>query len=184
EPATFPLVTGGPRPGAQGARGRPLCPQGILRMAKVASGPGSSRPRLVFWVATALCCGNLGCGGGRVAPTTDPEAKLRLEKLLKLYQAYADKNKQGPPNEQALREFGQKMSPKERDEYGIGDDVDKLFISPRDNQKYVIQYNLKLDPGSRALAWEATGQGGRRFVALTMGYVVECDDEQLKEYKK
>ena len=88
--------------------------------------------------------------------------------------------------DRALREFGQKLSPKERDDYLIGDDLDNIFTSPRDNQKYVIQYDLKLDPGgqTRAVAWEANGQGGKRFVALTMGYVQECDDETFKEYKK
>jgi hypothetical protein len=117
---------------------------------------------------------------------TEPEAKVRLTKVLSLYKLYVDKHKKGPPNEQALRELGQKLSPQERDEYLIGDDLDSIFISPRDNQKYVIQYNLRLDPGgqTRAVAWEATAQDGMRFVALSMGYVEEYDDETFKEYKK
>jgi hypothetical protein len=132
-----------------------------------------------------LCLGQLGCGGGGRG-TPEPEAKVRLTKVLRLYQVYVDKNRKGPPNEQALREFGQKLSPKQRDEYLIGDDLDSIFTSPRDKQKYVIRYNLKLDAGgpTRAVAWEATGQGGMRFVALSMGYVEEYDDETSKEYKK
>ena len=137
-----------------------------------------------LWIVVLICFCSPGC---RSAPTgtTDPEAKLRLMKVLQLYQVYVDKHKKGPPNEQALREFGQKLSSKERDEYLIGDDLDNIFTSPRDNQKYVIQYNLKLDPGqTRAVAWEANGQGGMRFVALSMGYVEEYDDETFKQYKK
>lgn len=135
------------------------------------------------WGVLVLFGGALGCGG--TAPP-EPEAKVRLEKLLRLYQVYADRNKKGPPNEQALRDFGRKLSAKERDEYLIGDDLDGIFISPRDNQKYAIQYNLKLDPGgpTRAVAWEAAGQGGMRFVALSMGYVEEYDDETFQQYKK
>jgi hypothetical protein len=131
------------------------------------------------------CCWNLGCGGGE-GGKPEPEAKARLTKVLRLYQVYGEKNKKGPANEQALREFGQKLSPKERDEYLIGDDLDDIFTSPRDHQKYVIQYNLKLDPGgkTRAIAWEANGQDGKRFVALSTGYVEEYDDETFKEYKK
>jgi hypothetical protein len=138
---------------------------------------------LTCWVVVFLLGGCLGCGGN--APP-DPEAKVRLEKLLRLYQVYVEKNKKGPANEQALRDFGGKLSLKERDEYLIGDDLDGIFTSPRDNQKYVIQYNLKLDPGgdTRAVAWEATGQGGKRFVALSMGYVEEYDDETFQQYKK
>jgi hypothetical protein len=74
----------------------------------------------------------------------------------------------------------------ERDEYLIGDDLDGIFISPRDNQKYVVRYNLKPAPGgaTRAVAWEATGQGGLRYVALSVGYVEEYDDETFRQYQK
>jgi hypothetical protein len=130
-----------------------------------------------------VCCGGPGCGGGG---PSEPEAKVRLTKLLRLYQVFVEKNKKGPADEQALREFGQKLSPKERDEYLIGDDLDGIFTSPRDNQKYVIRFNLKLDPGgpTRAVAWEATGQGGLRFVALSIGYVEEYNDETFNQYNK
>jgi hypothetical protein len=97
-----------------------------------------------------------------------------------------EKNKKGPPNEQALRAFGQKLSPQERDEYMIGDDLETIFTSPRDQQAYKIRYNLKLeqDGPTRAVAWEANGQDGRRFVALSNLYVEEYDDETFKEYNK
>jgi hypothetical protein len=148
------------------------------RLAPVFSWP------LVVTVAVMLCC--LGaCGCGRSAPR-ESEAKVRLTKLLRLYQVYVQKNKKGPANEEALREFGQKLSAKERDEYLIGDDLDTIFISPRDNQKYEIKYNLALDPGaqSQAVAWEATSQNGMRFVALSIGYTEEYDDETFQHYKK
>jgi hypothetical protein len=143
----------------------------------------SCRLQLTCWIAAFLCCSLVGCGGGN---PSEPDAKVRLTKVLRLYQVYVDKNKKGPPDEQALREFGQKLSPKERDEYLIGDDLESIFTSPRDKQKYVIQYNLRLSPGgpNRAVAWEATGQGGMRFVALSIGYVEEYDDETFQQYKR
>jgi hypothetical protein len=103
-----------------------------------------------------------------------------------VYQVYVEKNKKGPPNEQSFREFGQKLSPKERDEYLIGDDLENIFTSPRDNEKYVIRYNLRLDPGGtvRAVAWEAKGRDGMRYVALSVGYVEEYDDQTFKEYNR
>src|SRR5262245_6846527 len=140
------------------------------------------RPLLLTLAASLLLLGS-GCSGGTAPP--EPEAKVRLTKLLRLYQVYVEKNKKGPPNEQVLREFGHKLSSQERDEYLIGEDLDSIFSSPRDNQKFEVRYNLKLDPGdNRAVAWEATAQNGMRYVALSIGYVEEYDDETFKEYKR
>lgn len=135
---------------------------------------------LVFVVSIALC----GCG--RTAAPPEPEAKVRLTKVLRVYQLYAEKNKKGPPDEAALLEFGQSLSPQERDEHLIGDDLDTIFTSPRDKQKYVIQFGLQLDPGgpTRAVAWEAAGLGGKRYVALSKGYVEEYNDETFQRYRK
>src|SRR5262245_33306999 len=115
--------------------------------------PSTCRLVLLGWAA-ALCCSGLACN--RDAPP-DPDAKVRLEKLLRLYQAYVNKHRKGPPDEEALRSFGQSLSPQERTDFLIGDDVEGIFTSPRDKQKYVIQFNLKLDPSgaTRAVAWES-----------------------------
>jgi hypothetical protein len=125
-----------------------------------------------------------GCGG--TAGKAEPTAKVRITKVLRLYQKYVEKNKKGPPDEQALVEFGRKLTPQERDEYLIGDDLESIFTSPRDQQKVAIQYNLKLGQSGpmRAVAWEAVGQDGRRFVALSNGYVEEYNEEMFAKYKK
>jgi hypothetical protein len=156
---------------------------GAFAMSIPGQSKGDVRRLLTIGIAVLFLVGPTGCGP-KVAPP-EPEAKVRLSKLLRLYQVYVDKNKKGPPNEQALREFGQKLSTQERDEYLIGEDLDSIFTSPRDNQKYEVRYNLKLDPGdNRAVAWEATPQNGMRYVALSIGYVEEYDDETFKEYKR
>lgn len=139
-------------------------------------------PCLALTLAILISVAASGCGSRAPA---EPDVKARLTKLLRLYQVYVEKNKKGPANETALREFGQKLSAKERDDYLLGDDLDSIFTSPRDGQKYVVVYNLKLDPGNvQAVAWEATNQGGMRFVALSVGYVEEYDDETFTQYKK
>ncbi len=139
---------------------------------------------LLIACAAGVCLTGLGCGK-TVAPP-EPEAKVRLTKLLRLYQVYVQKNRKGPPSEQALREFGQKLTAQERDEYLIGDDLDSIFIAPRDNQKYEVRWGLRLDPGgsTRAVAWEPTAHDGKRYVALSIGYVEAYDDETFKDYKK
>ena len=146
--------------------------------------PVRSRSMVVVTMAVLLCC--LGASGCNRSAPRESEVKVRLSKLLRLYQVYVEKNKKGPPNEEALRQFGQRLSTKERDEYLIGDDLDAIFISPRDNQKFVIKYNLTLDPSaqSQAVAWEESSQNGMRFVALSIGYIEEYDDETFLRYKK
>jgi hypothetical protein len=120
--------------------------------------------------------------------TTETDAKTRLTKVLRLYQVYVEKNRRGPPDKQALKDLGQKLTPQERDEYLIGDDLDAIFTSPRDQQEFVIAYGLSLAPGgeTQAVAWEATGdkESGKRYVALSMGYVEEYDDAQFQEYQR
>jgi hypothetical protein len=130
-----------------------------------------------------LLASSPGCGPPAAKP--EPDAKVRLTKILRLYQLYVDKNKKGPADESALREFGGTLTPEQRDESLIGDDLDTIFTSPRDGQPYVIRYGLKIDPGgaTRAVAWEATGKDGKRFVALTMGYVEEYNDATFRKYK-
>src|SRR5262245_3650360 len=150
----------------------------------IAGRAGNDR-RFLATVAGAILVGIGGFGCGPTVAPPEPDAKVRLTKLLRLYQVYVDKNKKGPPNEQALRDFGSKLSPQQRDEYLIGDDLDTIFTSPRDNQKYEVRYNVRLDPGdTRAVAWEATAQNGMRYVALSTGYVEEYDEETFKEYKR
>src|SRR5260221_241575 len=75
-----------------------------------------------------------GCGG--TSGKAEPTAKVRITKVLRLYQKYVEKNKKGPADEQALVEFGRKLTPQERDEYLIGDDLETIFTSPRDQQKF------------------------------------------------
>ncbi len=133
-----------------------------------------------------ITVGCLGCRGGDAVGTTDPEAKLRLERLLEYYNRYADQKGKGPANEQALKDFLRKLSKEDQERARIGDDVDRFLVSPRDGQKFGVRYNLTIDrnDGAQAVAWEQTGSRGNRFVALAAGYVEECDEQSFKQLKK
>ena len=150
---------------------------------------GAIRARLglrtlgIILATFALCATLTGCGSS--APPPAPDVEGRIGKLFRLYQAYVQKNQKGPPSEEALREFGQKLTAKEREEFSIGEDLETIFTSPRDNKKFEVQYNIKIDPSqNRAVIWESTSQDGTRFVALSIGYIVQYADDQLKDYKK
>ena len=127
-----------------------------------------------------------GCTSTAPTGTSDPPAKLRLERILEFYRSYIDDKKQAPPDEKALKDYIQALPADRKQGFGMVDDLDQLFTSARDNQKYVVRYKLKFSPGgeTEAVAWEQTGQDGRRFVALTVGYVQEYADADFKELKK
>jgi hypothetical protein len=131
-----------------------------------------------------MCVGMAGCGNG-ASGATQPDAHHRISELFNLYRLYVEKNRKGPANEEALREFGQKLTEAERADHRIGNDLEVIFTSPRDKKKFVVQYNVKVEPSqNRAIVWEETGVGGMRLVALSMGYIVEYDDKMLKEVQK
>jgi hypothetical protein len=136
-------------------------------------------------VAFFLLAGASGCGDGK-AGYTETEAKTRLTRLLRLYQLHVEKKQKGPASEQELRDFARQLTAKEKDEYLIGEDLESIFVSSRDQQPFVIKYNLNLRPGgeTRAVAWEATGQDGRRYVALSIGYVEEYPEETFNQYAR
>ena len=123
-----------------------------------------------------------GCGQGP-ATAQRPDAQDRITKLYNLYRAYVDAQHRPPPNEQALKEFGQKLTPDQRSARLIGDDLENIFVSPRDGKKFVVRYNVRLDPSqNKAVIWEEVGQNGMHWVALSIGYTVEYDEQMLKEY--
>jgi len=140
---------------------------------------------LIGCVVFAVLIAQTGCTGGSVAPPQSA-AQDRLANLMNLYRLYVEKTKKPPPNEEALREFHKSLSAQERTDRLIGNgDIEELFSSPRDKQKFNVKYNIKPEPAvNRALAWETTGQNGLRWVALTNGYTVEYDDQQLKDVMK
>jgi len=145
----------------------------------------SRRAMLISCFAALSACLALGgCGGAAVAPPK-VDAQERVAKVMYLIRAYVDKNQKAPPNEQALRDFGAKLTPEERSAYLIGDDLENIFTSPRDQKKLQVKYNLKPEPAvTRALVWEETGLNGMHWVALTNYYTVEYDEQQLKDYIK
>ncbi len=137
-------------------------------------------------LAVILLAGLVGCSSNPSALTSDPPAKVRLTRLNKFYRLYTNQKKHPPPNEQAFKDFIRTLPTDEKEAAGVGEDVDSFLVSPGDGQKYHIQYGMTARPDgpNRALAWEETGKEGKRYVALTMGYVVQCDEETFQNYKK
>jgi hypothetical protein len=127
----------------------------------------------------------VGCSQGPTKSDLPPEEKHIL-KLASLYSDFRGKNGRPPKTIDELKAFAKKMSPEDLRQRGI-EDVDKAFISPRDNQPYKL---VPPQPPKRGgppmpivVVYETTGVDGKRMVASGMGGgAFELDDEKLREH--
>jgi hypothetical protein len=119
----------------------------------------------------------VGCSGRGPPP---PGAQLKVEETSYWFQKYrAKNNRQTPPNEDAFVKFIQKNMKEEQNKDMPGD----ILVSPRDNQKLVVQYG-KLpsnDPNKNVVAYEKEGYDGKKWMVNEMGYSREVDDAELQQ---
>ena len=105
--------------------------------------------------------------------------QLHIETVASWYQAYRSKNGKPPPNEDAFVKFIEAQQ-KER---GETVDIQKLFTSPRDGQKYVINYKPNSTNMDRnVVVYESQGAGGTKWLAFENKWSEEVDDAKLQEY--
>ena len=128
----------------------------------------------------------LGCTPQPPMTTSDPPAKLRLDRILEFYRKHQADKKKPPQDEASFKEYIRGLPADQKDRFGMTENVDDLFVSPRDTQPYVVRYKVKMHPGgaTEGIAWESTGSGGMRFVGLSTGYVQEYDEPRFAEVKK
>jgi hypothetical protein len=144
-----------------------------------------ARGMIVLVVALVLLA---GCGRGSRKADLPVEEKHIL-KLAALYSDYRAKNGRPPTTIEELKGFAKGLSQQDLAQRGI-DDVDKAFISPRDNQPYKVvgPQPRRSGPGApppmpMVVIYETTGVNGKRMVASGMGGgAFELDEPRLKEY--
>ncbi|HZL89585.1 MAG TPA: hypothetical protein VFB96_14570 [Pirellulaceae bacterium] len=131
-----------------------------------------------------LCCFlSAGCGGSGEVP--DPDVKQNLRSLFEVYQMYTNDKRLPPPDEAALRSYVETLPADRKASMFLPPNLDHLFVSVRDGQKFAIKYGVVPDPTVAAgLAWEQNGKDGKRFVALSMGYVEEYDEASFQALQK
>jgi hypothetical protein len=162
----------------------------------------------VIGVAVVLAAFAAGCGGSAVSTGTVTEAQTNLQSISVAYMKFIQKHNMTPPkSEDEFKTWVKSLPAKELEDMRIKD-KEKVFISPRDNQPYVIVPNVAM-PGAGmgssggsppakgeggpprnagtgkppVVAYEKTGVGGKRMIAFLMGGgTMEVNDEQLKEY--
>jgi hypothetical protein len=136
----------------------------------------------LFLVAATLTAASLGCSR-QEEPITKQEAHLKA--LAVCYGRFIGQHQGNPPqSEEEFKTFIQSI-PAEQIPGGSAD-MNSLFVSPRDNQPYVVRYDLdrtQLMPGPTMpiVAYEQTGVEGKRYVADMVGGVQEVEEAKFKE---
>jgi hypothetical protein len=136
---------------------------------------------LVALLATCLIGHATGCGSSSNESSGDVRAAGGVLKVLGVeYSRYVAEHDGRPPaDKEALVAF----LAARKDRIAGLNDVQQLFVSPRDNEPLVIFYGKALPPadesGFPAVAREATGAAGKCLVANTRGGVEEVAFDQL-----
>ena len=134
----------------------------------------------MFLLVTVVLAGATGCEFGKGAPP--PEGQLAIENVAKWYQLYrADKRGKAPKDEDDFIKFIQGRV----ESRGGTVDSEELLTSPRDGQKYVIQYGkpTSQNPERNVAVHEAEGYDGKKLVAFEFGSSREVDEAELESLK-
>jgi hypothetical protein len=129
------------------------------------------------WWSLVLVSAVIGCNGGGADL---PASQLHIESVADWYQSYrAAHDGKAPANEKEFVEYIERKLK----ETGQNIDVREFLTSPRDGQKYVVNYK----PNSNSLhknvaVYEREGWQGKRWMAFENKWSEEVDDQKLQEY--
>jgi hypothetical protein len=119
----------------------------------------------------------IGCGPN-LPDRVQPSAEARIAKLASICSKYATKQRKKPASIDELKSWAKQLSKPELEQLGL-EDPDTAFVSPRDNQPYVLVKTPGAGPGD-VIAYERTGQGGMHYIVTPYGRAFELDDAELK----
>jgi hypothetical protein len=104
---------------------------------------------------------------------------LAIENVAKWYQLCRADNAGKPiPDENAFVTFIQRKL----QERGETVDLNQLLTSPRDGQKYVVQYGppTSANPERNVAVCEKEGYGGKKLIAFESARSMEVDEQELQ----
>lgn len=147
--------------------------------------------KLQIWITSAICLSailwlSVGCGSGDVAGDMFAKANdINIKRLSSLYAVYsAQHGYTGPKDEAEFKAFIAKQDKKRLKMIGVDpENLDKLFVSERDNQPFRIRWELQVRPRQAPIpiVFEEDGEGGKKMVAFS-SYV--CREVDHQEYDK
>ena len=105
-----------------------------------------------------------------------PLAEARIRNLASICSQFGASQRRVPASMEELKAWAKKLNKAQLANLGI-DNVAEAFVSPRDQQPYV----LVRGGSTMMLAYEKTGEGGKHYVVTNTGSVYELADAVLKE---
>jgi hypothetical protein len=139
-----------------------------------------------LWSGSVLglsCCVLVSAGCGAKEVKHEPtEAEKNIQCFNFLYQQYTAKHQRRPANAAELKEYAKGLPAKELKALAIEEGgLDKVFVSPRDNQPYEIFKGMPVHGMMPISVYEKEGEGGVRLGVTAQGTVVQIDDEGMQK---
>lgn len=138
-------------------------------------------PGWVCLVVAGVCASLVGCST-KVKTKELTSAEKNIQSFHKLYMEYRQEKK-GPPPRTAdeIKAWASKQPKDKLAKWGV-DDIEKAFVSPRDNKPYTL-VNLPMGMGP-VLAHETDGVGGKRILVNSQGTIIEVAEKEFQELMK
>lgn len=110
-----------------------------------------------------------------------PDEQQNMKTIAILYGQYRAKTGRPPAK---LEDFKKFLGEVQKDPTAMvkpAGDIDQFLISPRDKQPYVFLWNVQARTGMPdPVAYEQTGDGSTRWIAMGSGSVVDAGEEEFK----
>ena len=129
----------------------------------------------------------LGCGAKQ---TPQPPTETNLKAIYVLYGWYTGQHRgKSPPDDAAFKKFIKSLDGEQLKSL-TASDPETLFVSPRDNQPYVVHYKTDIGipgvgtPGVAGGGWlahETTGVNGKKYILLPTGIIEEVNEQRFAE---
>ncbi len=133
------------------------------------------------WLGPALVLALLPGCRGEVKPREQSPAEVSLQKLAGAWTEFASGQGRPPADVDDLKDWARRRSVEFRIALGI-EDVETAFVSPRDQQPYVLVPPSDAAGGPDAIvACERSGVAGRRLVVNALGNVWEMSEADLRQ---
>jgi hypothetical protein len=137
----------------------------------------------VAWLGLLALGAIPGCGSDELnSPTA-----VRLRGLAALYMDCAvSKNGKGPASEQEFKKHLRSLPDHVLSANGCDPKgIDAVFVSPRDQEPFVVQYGITITRISATsaplVAYEKSARNGKRLVAFANGKAEHVDEARLQE---
>ena len=154
---------------------------GVVKLGSTEPSSGMVRQNRRLLLSLCLAVG-LGCSSQKNVADEKPNDS-HIKPITSLYTGYMNRHADRPPASEAeFKQFIAEGGDAVLKAAGVST-LEELFVSPRDNQPYVILYgNDAARLISRGIVvYERNGNGGRRLVGYRMGFVNEVDDAEFRK---